>query len=145
MSREIKFRAYQPHSSLHRRPGMYLVDDLAWYEMDAEGHTGEAFLTRKLGTARSSEYIEDIHLMQYTGLKDKNGVEIYEGDIVVNDEGVDTYVVEWNKRWACFEFTGLTYRDIHCNRLETEGSQYNAEVIGNIYENPELLGGEVAA
>ena len=60
-------------------------------------------------------------VMQYTGLKDKNGVEIYEGD-VIKFKRDDPYVVEW---------TGHSYS---YTRFSEE-----SEVIGNIYENPELL------
>ena len=81
----------------------------------------------------------DFIIMQSTGIKDKNGKEIYEGDIVrfaltdgfnyvMNEDGVVTY-----KLGAFYVVNGLTeylISDINTNEVE---------VIGNIYENPELL------
>lgn len=79
-------------------------------------------------------------VMQYTGLKDKNGKEIYEGDIVRNNHNANFYVF-WQEdecRWRLLgsygdEITGNS--GIMFNARNLEGS----EVIGNIMENPELL------
>lgn len=74
-------------------------------------------------------------LMQCTGLKDKNGKLIYEGDVLADAK--HKYIVEWSltegyfvrKPWLCALFT---------YRIDM-GTTQNLTIIGNIYENPELL------
>jgi len=72
-------------------------------------------------------------LQQFTGLKDKNGIDIYEGDIL-NDEFGSLGIVFWNKDDASFS---IEYKDIECQSFLNVDEW--SEVIGNIYENPELL------
>lgn len=80
---------------------------------------------------------------QYTGLKDKNGREIYENDIVkytaeiANNKG-STYRVEYYNEWGMYDLEPLE------DNVDTGGFNENLletyyEVIGNIHENPELL------
>ena len=90
---------------------------------------------------------DEIILMQYTGLKDKNSKEIYEGDIVVEvfDNGADN-IIEQHIRDE-FEGEVVYQQEVASFGIKTEkdgimGLYEEAdeiEVIGNIYENPELL------
>ena len=117
--REIKFRAW--YNGEH--PEFSLTDKRRMTEIPDNNLS-------RLG----NEYI----LMQYTGLKDKNGKEIYEGDIieVLNEEEYigDAVVVSVEFKNGCFvdSFFHWAFNNI---------KEYKREVIGNIYENLELKRG----
>lgn len=83
---------------------------------------------------------DDIILMQTTGLFDKNGVEIFEGDIVVNQYGSVGYVA-YLKQEAGFVVVlkKSDYRLGHRNTGESYDVTNNHDIIGDIYQNPELL------
>ena len=78
----------------------------------------------------------DLITMQFTGLHDKNGKEIYEGDIGLFDcmGGKIKTTIVWNGFAARYERDDIPYL--------AGGIDGQCEVIGNIYENPELLKGE---
>ena len=84
------------------------------------------------------ENFNSIELLQYTDLKDKNEKEIYEGDIVKLRANHGIGVVKYYDEWGAFVVEYIKPRP-----LAVLGMNYykeNIEVIGNIYENPELLG-----
>ena len=130
--RDIKFRVWDKETK-----HMHICGEDVHDEISFENETNKAYyynLQNGCGSLREdSVYI----LMQYTGLKDKNGKEIYEGDIVK---------VFTSKKWRIgkiiYEYSGFTIDVTNNKELEygrTGIIESLIEVIGNIYDNPELL------
>jgi hypothetical protein len=88
----------------------------------------------ELSSAGNYQNMSSVPLMQYTGLKDKNGKEIYEGDIV--SYGLDEHPCVIEFKYACFYISSTDNIDHHLGYYRV----YNIEVVGNIYENPDLIG-----
>ncbi|SDP33597.1 phage uncharacterized protein TIGR01671 [Arthrobacter sp. ok909] len=119
MSRVIKFRAWDGERMVHWPNWAVTFTGQLLEENGDEG------FTYRVGTARPP-------LMQYTGLKDKNGREIYEGDIIrfTFKTGIVTQVSHWDEVFYGWRLGGFHYttEELKC-----------AEVIGTVYENPELI------
>lgn len=126
--REIKFRAWdKKEGKIDYDPGVKRSED--WLSPDINS------------LIEHCQEEEDCILMQYTGLKDKNGVEIYEGDIALIKHSYKNRTWQGEVIWERWRFTGKGFFFPHFDApydLFCEGAQY-IEVIGNVYENPELL------
>lgn len=130
MSREIRFRVWDKERKyLWQAECLWKIDFLNehLYIIDGEGD------------AYQHDW-SNFELMQYTGLKDKNGVEIYERDIVC-PSGQEYGVIVWDNRSAGFWVDYSKAKSVGKFDYQLHQHTY-LEVIGNIYENPELLNGE---
>lgn len=144
--RTIKFRAWDKKEKefvelSHHKQAVLLTDDgfemsTGWDsldnptfgEYDADGYyknIAEGFMG----------YQDRFIYLQFTGLHDKNGKEIYEGDVVEwqTDIDRDYYGGKYGFIYEAVEFKGGSFYPV-CNMDE-----YEFEVIGNIFENPEML------
>ena len=97
-------------------------------------------------TSPCNEWINNCHIVipeticQYTGLKDKNGVEIYENDILqlfdTINEPREKVTIKWNNESACYEVFQLNGNHYS---FDVRAAINPCEVIGNIFDNSELL------
>lgn len=132
--REIKFRyVLKVYNTSRDDPAYYEWLELPIFTLSELEHNGlDKWILKNV-----EGIIETIAKNQFTGLKDKNGKEVYEGDVLVGLG--DTYHVEWDKdeaRWL------LIYYDEHGTQWANSfhlGDNKDLKIIGNIYENPELL------
>ena len=125
-----KFRAW------HKTEKKMLVDALHGITF---GDSVSAWEVMKDGGSYIVDYeLDDVDLMQSTGLKDKNGVEIFEGDIVDYGDGSKAQIV-WDNEEAGFrkEWNDGTL-GLKLSKVDLE----LFEIIGNIHENPDLLEGK---
>jgi len=91
----------------------------------------------RLQRAEQPVYEENCEIMQCTGLKDKNGKLIFEGDILQTPLGI--FEVFYRDGFAAFYVRQDNWIDLLHNPMEKIGNIEWFEIIGNIYENPELL------
>ena len=126
--REIKFRVWcKQTEEMHAVERLGFDNGELWYIEDEDRETEPPYFPDR----------NDSVLMQYTGLKDKNGKEIYEGDILtkVKNSSLDLYV-SWCQDECYYDLRSLS--GVPFKKL-TKNNVIKSEVIGNIYENAELL------
>ena len=139
--RDIKFR------------GKGIADD-EWYYGDLIQSSLETawIITEDYTTATeditlntcASPQIKQNTIGQYTGLHDKNGKEIYEGDIIhINDDFLNefNYLIEWNEEYLRYYLYSVDKEKLNKlgGILEAHLNSLEVEIIGNIYENKKLL------
>lgn len=134
MSREIKFRAWdKENEEIVRVDGICLnrnVFDTKNYIYGSQPHF--------IDEHNDLHLTEECVLMQYIGLKDKNGVDIYEGDII--KYGKNIFLIVYSENIASFTVDfKRTDKKVNCYPNVNKGTMLSAEVIGNIYTNKELL------
>lgn len=112
--REIKFRCFE------KEKGMW-------------GQDSNSAMNLAMFWAFVADIKGNPNVMQYTGLKDKNGKEIYEGDILQNDWNHNKFIVEWGEG----EYPHQSDADSTVNKWNVKYG--GCEIIGNLYENPELI------
>jgi len=140
--REIKFRAWDKEEKAWISPTDVKIDG-----------RGYLFLERNLFPPQAGYYTEDrFDICFYTGLKDKNGKEIYEGDIVTGSSLKDwragngeRAIIEWDNtrsRWDMVFYSIYGGEGHLCKEEIFQDRAKFYEVIGNIYENGSLLDGK---
>lgn len=110
-------------------PEKVMVCDSNIWVFDEDGVAGEWIVNN------------DLVLMQSTGLMEKNGKEIFEGDIlsIETDEENVRVEVSWDSKHALFVFESKKYNEKEALGELFEDNSYPFKIIGNIYENPELV------
>ena len=112
--RDIKFRAFNGDRIVK-------VNAIGWVDGEIDW----------VDTSKNDDFDEDLILMRYTGNKDNQGKEIYEGDILQSEHYFRYQVVFKGDCWRC--------EPVKNNNLKNRFIGKDLKVIGNIYENLELL------
>lgn len=107
---------------------------LEWKELDLTKERGEDEITIFEPTGQFAHPIFFYDAMQSTGLKDNDGIEFYEKDIVRNIDSEELGVVEYDEGQFRVSYNGVSEQLWEIDK--------DLQIIGNIYENPELLEGQ---
>lgn len=132
--REIKFRAWDNLEKDYLNEEDIAIDNLGniFIFERYDNNDSDLWYTRLLPDLDNKRHV----IEQYTGLKDKNGTEIYEGDIVKVEGDGEIYRVEWIRSGFGLE---PRYNSPRYPVLGNVELRKKIEVIGNIHKDPELL------
>ena len=132
--REIEFRVWDNQEKVYLNKKDIAIDNLGnvFVFEGCNDNDADLWHVRILVDPDNERYI----IEQSTGLKDKNGTEIYEGDVIKVERDGIIYRVEWIHGGFGLE---PRYNSPFCPRLGNVEVREKIEVIGNIHENPELL------
>lgn len=146
MSREIKFRAWNKHQKCWEEEGWGIQKHIPWSNSESHKTGMTVYWLKWIDDFDTVGYepfwvfhtvARDLELSQYTGLKDKNGREIYEGDIILYKDYQIEYLIEWEPVLSAIIAVDTSNNSwIFFHELIKDLEYY--ETIGNIYENPEL-------
>lgn len=129
--REHKYRAWHKQEQK-----MYEVSSIYFGVQYGMGHSDRSNLVDLRDKSKSYREGEYIELMEYTGLKDKHGKEGYKDDLVkMFDRSL--FQIVWNDHYARFQLELVKGEEI--KKVYDMGMLQMGEIIGNIYEQPELL------
>ena len=124
MKREIEFRG-KPIG----KGGIWMVGIGAY-----KSHTSEHLVLNAKGDS-----VEVVHLCQYTGLKDKNGIKIFEGEII--ESNGYKHLVKYNENLAAFCAFNVKHPEDLCGINQQWINECSKVVIGNVIDNPEMVKG----
>ncbi|EAD4088962.1 hypothetical protein EJC93_07145 [Listeria monocytogenes] len=137
--REIEFRAKRIDNGEWIYGNLMQFEDSATF-IFADERKGASTLTYAHFIINNMHAIDEKTIGQYTGLKDKNGKKIFEGDIVINPKGKIGYIAYLvQEAGFVVVLKNSDYRLGHRNTNECYEKATHHKVIGNIHENPEFL------
>lgn len=145
MSREIKFRFWDKQNRCWSFADLYIDSDGDLYEIYEESQSYQTYMHRECVNDRYER-------VQYTGLRDEQGTDIYEGDVVElehmpSSPDTETFIGQVYFKDGAFWFDDGTHEPTHLSVITYVAYHYNGYrpyrcfAKGNIYEHPELIGG----
>jgi uncharacterized phage protein (TIGR01671 family) len=134
--RELKFRAWDKRTRKMFVTGFHIIGETTCFDMIYSYCMEHGLRKGEVGLLR----LNSVVIMQYTGMKDKNGKEIYEADVIrfFDGDAEGIAIVQWDDSvgWARFQPVFIKRDD------SLDADRCECEVIGNSYANPRTIKGD---